>query len=55
MKMERESDEQDDDDLMNQIKDLEKVLQLVKASVCCMLLAVHCYWDMLLVAYHKTL
>jgi len=55
MKMERTSDEQDDDDLMNQIKDLEKELQLVKASVCCMHLAVHCCSNMLLVAYHKTL
>jgi len=51
MEMSIESHKQERDVLTTQIKEL----QLVKVSVCCLHLALHYYWDMLLLTCHRTL
>jgi hypothetical protein len=50
-----ESHKQERDVLTTQIKELQQELQSVKVSVCCLHLAVHCYWELLLLACHRTL
>jgi len=47
--------EQERDVLMTQIKELQQELQSVKVSVCCLHLALHYYWDLLLLTCHRTL
>jgi hypothetical protein len=55
MKMSRENHEQERDVLTSQMKELEQELQSVKVRVCCLHLALQYYWDLLLLACHRTL
>jgi len=53
--MSSECHKQEREVLTTYIKELQQELQSVKVSVCCLHPSVNYYWDLLLLACHRTL